>query len=459
MNMLSKLRGCAVLMFGATLGVLAPAEPVQASGSGKPTVVFVHGFLGFCRDEALGYKYWGGFDDLQTQLDAQYTDMKVRTVCVGPVSSNYDRAVELFWKIKGGCIDYGTQHAAVHGHQRYFKNSTQTRNTADSRQCPRADAPLEKNRAVYTEWDASHPIHLISHSHGGQTARVLAQLLANNGRSPEGDTNLFAPYTVNASWVKSVTTLATPNDGTTLANVIVNYVPWVQTLVSELAIFIGFSPTFSNAVYDFKLDQWDVAQRGSSQGFLDYVDRSLNNSKRLFTDRSVRDISTYDLSPDGALRTNSWVTDVASVYYFSISTRATTSGWITGWRYPRLDANILIGAFCGPGFMGNFTRSAAPAIDSSWWDSDCVVNTRSQKAPTLMISPYNAANGTTPTLRSVAINDLSHGGTPQKGKWNWRGLVDGFDHFDITGWTVLQWSSSNKLAFYKQHIDLLRALP
>lgn len=439
------------------LGVLGGAGVARASGSGKPTVVFVHGFLGFCRDEALGYKYWGGFDDLQAQLDSLYTDMKVRTVCVGPVSSNYDRAVELFWKIKGGCIDYGAQHAARHGHQRYFKNSTQARNASDSRQCPRADAPAEKNRAVYTEWDAAHPVHLIAHSQGGQTARVLAQLLANGGRSPEGDVNLFAPYVTNASWVKSVTTMSTPNDGTTLADVIVNYVPWIQTLVGELALFVGANPSFSNAIYDFKLDQWDVAQRGSSQGFLDYVQRSLNNSKRLFVDRSIRDISTYDLSPDGAMRTNSWVTDLPSVYYFSWSTRSTTNGLITGWRYPVLNANVLIGAFCGPGFMGNFTRSNAPRIDSSWWDSDCVVNTRSQRAPTLMISPWNAANGTAPTLRSVAITNP--GSTPQKGKWNHRGTLEGFDHFDISGWTVLQWSSSNKLAWYKSHIDLLRGLP
>ena len=162
MNTLINARGCAILMCFAMLGVLGFSTSARASGSGKPTVVFVHGFLGFCRDEALGSKYWGGFDDLQTQLDGQYSDMKVRTVCVGPVSSNYDRAVELFWKIKGGCIDYGTQHAARHGHQRYFKNSTQVRDTNDSRQCPRANAPAEKNRAVYTEWDATHPIHLIA---------------------------------------------------------------------------------------------------------------------------------------------------------------------------------------------------------------------------------------------------------------------------------------------------------
>jgi triacylglycerol lipase len=435
----------------ALLYSLGAAPPVHAAG--KPMVIFVHGFLGFCRDEALGYKYWGGLDDLQRQLDGLYGDMEVRTVCVGPVSSNYDRAVELFWKIKGGCIDYGANHAATHRHERYFKNASQARNVNDSRQCPRANAPEEKNRAVHPQWDASRPVHIIAHSQGGQTARILAQLLASNGRSPEGDTNLFAPHTTSAAWIKSVTTIATPNDGTTLANVVVDFVPFAQTLLAGVAGIVGTN----DMLYNFKLDHWDIPRRRSAESFSVYVDRVLNNSRRLFTDRSIRDISAFDLSPDGAMRTNDWVADVPGVYYFSWSTRATYTSWVTGWRYPRWDANPLISLFCGPGFMGNYSRSTPPAINSSWWDSDCVVPTRAQRAPTLRIA-RTAALGTAPSARSVVINDISRGGTPRAGQWNWLGLMDTWDHFDITGWS-LGWSSSAKRQWYKTHIDRLRELP
>ena len=452
-SIFSGLRALAVVV----LLMWGDMPPAHAAGSGKPAVIFVHGFLGFCRDEALGYQYWGGHDDLQQILDAKYTDMKVLSVCVGPVSSNYDRAVELFWKIKGGCIDYGAQHAATHGHQRWFKNSTQARNSADTRQCPSPTAAAEKNRAVYPQWDASHPIHIVSHSQGGQTARILAQLLASNGAGPDGDTGLFGPHTTSASWIKSVTTISTPNDGTTLSDAIVDYVPWVQSLVGGLALLIGGNPDLTDMVYDFKLDHWDIAQRGTSERFPDYLHRVLHNSKRLFEDRSIRDVSTFDLSPDGAMRTNAWVTDLPGVYYFSWSTRATTTGFVTGWRYPRFDANVLIGLFCGPGFMGNFGRSTPPAIDSIWWDSDCVVPTRSHRAPTLQI-PRLAVLGTAPTARPVGIVDLRFGGVPQKGKWNWRGTMDTWDHFDITGWTF-GWSTTDKVNWYKAHIDLLRALP
>ena len=40
----------------------------------------------------------------------------VATAVVGPFSSNWDRAVELFYQIKGGCVDYGAAHAAANNH-------------------------------------------------------------------------------------------------------------------------------------------------------------------------------------------------------------------------------------------------------------------------------------------------------------------------------------------------------
>lgn len=435
--------------------LFAGAGQAQAAPA---TVIFVHGFMGFCEDEALGYRYWGGLDDIPAQLRAAYPDMATYSVCVGPLSSNYDRAIELFWKIKGGCIDYGATHAATHGHQRYFKNSSTARNTADARQCPSPTAADLKNRAVYTAWDEAHPVHIIAHSQGGQTARVLAQLLANGGVSPEGDGNLFAGQPVNARWIKSITTIATPNDGTTLVSNITDYVPFVQTLAAGIATFVGANPLLNDFVYDFKLDQWDVPTKSGSENFSDYMYRVLNNNpKKIFTDRNVRDISTFDLSVDGALRTNDWVQDHPDHYYFSFSTRANTNGWISGWAYPRWDANPLIGLFCGPGFMGNFSSSTAPVIDSSWRDSDCVVPTRAQKAPTLKIG-RTAPLGTAAAARAVVVNDISSSGAPQKGAWNWKGLRDSYDHLDITGWT-LGWSSTDKLNWYKAHINQLRSLP
>ena len=56
-----------------------------------------------------GYKYWGGKNDITNYLKKQ--GFEVYTASVGPVSSNWDRAVELFYQIKGGQVDYGQDHA------------------------------------------------------------------------------------------------------------------------------------------------------------------------------------------------------------------------------------------------------------------------------------------------------------------------------------------------------------
>ena len=190
------LRHAAAACALASLG--AAALPALAANNNP--VIFVHGFAGFGRSELLGYKYWGGLTDLQVQLQARYSNQMVATAVVGPFSSNWDRAVELFYQIKGGCVSYGAAHAALNNH--YERPESVYHN---GRTC---------YPGLYPAWDASHPVHLISHSMGGQTSRMLVQMLAGNGAP--FNPSLF-PYSVNANWVRSVTTIASPNDGTTLA--------------------------------------------------------------------------------------------------------------------------------------------------------------------------------------------------------------------------------------------------
>ncbi len=418
---------CRVLGAAISAMLLSGLQPALASNTYP--VILVHGFAGFGRTEMLGYKYWGGLTDLETQLQSRYADQLVRTAVVGPFSSNWDRAVELYYQIKGGCVDYGSEHAQASGHLRrpddFYRNG---------RTC---------YPGLYPAWDASHPVHLVSHSMGGQTSRMLVQLLAANGAP--ANPGLFAAAT-SAGWVKSVTTIATPNDGTTLAYRVVDWVPVVQQLVSGIA---GVTSNVSTGIYDFKLDQWWIGPQTAGEGFNDYLHRVMTWP---MWDSGIKDLSPYDLSPAGAMAENDWVKDHSKVYYFSVSTNSSSAGWLTGWSYPSLDTNPLISAFAGPGWMGNYvpdSRPFAPVYHSSWWPSDAVVNTVSQKAPTWAT---NAAGQV--YARAVTIRDLSRGGTPLPGVWNWKGLMGGFDHFDVIGWTLL-WDS---VGWYKAHVDQLRSL-
>ena len=118
-------------------------------------IILIHGFLGWGRDEMAGYYYWGGKTDLETILREGGYD--VYTASVGPISPNFDRAIEAFYQIKGGQVDYGNEKRDRLGI---------------------VQRPSKKNyRGLYPAWDAEHPVHIISHSQGGQTARMLEMLL------------------------------------------------------------------------------------------------------------------------------------------------------------------------------------------------------------------------------------------------------------------------------------------
>ena len=412
----------------AALVLCTEAAPSLAANNYP--VILVHGFAGFGRSEMLGYKYWGGLNDLQTQLQSKYSNQMVATAVVGPFSSNWDRAVELFYQIKGGCVDYGAAHASLNGH---YERPNDVYH--DGRTC---------YPGLYPAWDANHPVHLITHSMGGQTSRMLAQLLANNGAplNPQ----LF-PYAVNANWVKSITTIASPNDGTTLAYRITDWVPVVQQLVTGIAQFA--SATGADKIYDFKLDQWGIGAQGANESFNAYVNRVTSSS---LWNSGIKDLSPYDLSPAGAMAENDWVKDQPNVTYFSWVTNSSYTGILTGWSYPNADTNLLISAFAGPGFMGNYYRDSRPmppVSDSSWFPSDAVVNTIAQKAPTWAMNASGSIY-----KRSVVVKDLSNGGSPQAGAWNYKGLMGDFDHLDIVGWTLF-WDS---LTWYKSRVDDLRAL-
>ena len=75
----------------------------------KIPIILIHGFMGWGRDEMPGYYYWGGLTDLEEYLTSE--GFEVYTVSVGPISSNWDRANEAFYQIKGGQVDYGFYHS------------------------------------------------------------------------------------------------------------------------------------------------------------------------------------------------------------------------------------------------------------------------------------------------------------------------------------------------------------
>jgi triacylglycerol lipase len=368
----------ALLLVSCLLG----AAPAGAANNDP--VILVHGVLGFGPDAfpGSGFLYWGGYHDIAAHMQVYKGPHAVHTATVGAISSNWDRAAELYAQIKGGCVDYGATHVARNGYPGQPDKPPGKCWAADPGNNPHA-YPL----AFYPQWDAQHPIHLIGHSQGGTTIRALVQLLEHG--SPEGDEGGGDLYRGGRiGWVKSVVTLSAPHNGTTLSDAVLDVLP---NLASPL-----------RDILDSRLAHWELA-------------------------------------PDGAREFNRWARTSPWVYYFSVGTQATVAGaWCcnasdrllapvqsSNYQYPRADmmpyfklfaGEWIVGSLAQPG-MGSYTQSALGRvrIDSRWFASDGVVNTVSMRAPD-----------------GHPVRDYD--GRAVRGSWNFLGNYEGYDHFDILNW-------------------------
>lgn len=366
-------------------------------------IILVHGFMGFGRGQIPNIYYWGGFSDLQEQLKT--LGYPTFTAEVGPVSSNWDRACELYAFIKGGTVDYGAAHSEKHGHARYGRTYP----------------------GVFPEWDGTNKIHIFGHSMGGQTARVLVHLLEEGSEQernadPAGFSPLFAG---NKNWVESVTTLSTPHNGTTLLE---NQNIFRAAQYGAISFFAALQK-LKILYFDFNLDHFGLTLRGD-ESIGQYTERVLNF---LFGEGSG-DSGTRDASVRGASELNGWVKTSPRVYYFSWATEQTVDSGINGFQIPELGMNGFLNA--GALYMGSYQTDGPVVIDSSWWNNDGVVNTRSMRGPEINSSDII----------------IAFDGNPSRGVWNYRGVLKSTDHVKAVG------IGKDMLSWYASQAEFLAGL-
>ncbi|MEH7463060.1 lipase [Bacillus thuringiensis] len=404
----------------ATLSILliigllwSPVELKAEEQNQKEPIVLIHGLGGWGRDELFGFKYWGGFKDIETNLNRQ--GYKTYTASIGPFSSNWDRAAELYAYLKGGTVDYGEAHAKEHGHARYGKTFS----------------------GVYSQWDHQHKVHFVGHSMGGQTGRVLLQLLKEGSleereyykQHPEvGISPLFEG---NKDWVRSVTSIGTPHNGSTFADE-ETMSSFIKEFVLKIASLSGSNPeTFG---YDFKLEQWGL-KRKQGESFLQYADRMLNSSVW-----KSKDISAYDLTTAGSKELNQWVKTYDDVYYFSYTGDATYRSLLTGYSVPLLTMNPLM--YLSGLHIGKFTRGQAePIINENWWPNDGLVSVVSSQYP-------------------IGHRNQPYTGNAQKGVWNYTATKYNWDHIDFIGIDLADTLGiSDIYSFYNDVVGNIYRLP
>ncbi len=312
-------------------------------------IVLIHGFMGWGTEEMSGYKYWGGKHDFQEYLES--FGHEVYTVSIGPISSNWDRAIEAYYQIKGGQVDYGKRHS---DHYKIIQK------------------PKNKNwDGLYPKWDSDNPIHIIGHSMGGQTARMLQFLLENQIYSDSS--NLFIEESdllrnKKLKWIRSITTISTPHNGTTLSNIVTTTLPFMEELM-------GLASIIDNRVYSFDLEQWGFSRR-SNEPLNKYIERLRNHPAW-----ETKNFCAWDVSIDGAMQLNTYLKANNDIYYFSYATGNTSKDQKTGFHKPNTGMSIALrpNAY----LMGKSTQCwlKGDCTDSTWYENDGIVNTISQLGP------------------------------------------------------------------------------
>ncbi len=378
--------------------------------------ILVHGLGGWGAEAQVNdvSPYWGSSTGSLVEYLASenYTAYEAT---VGPFSSTWDRACELYAQLAGTKVDYGEAHSKAHGHERYGKEYT---------------TQLAPGWGTKTEGGQLIKANLVGHSFGGATVRMLTSLLeygneAEVQASGENVSELFKGGKGN--YINSVTTLCSPHNGSTLFYVIDQYK--VIDLAMDI-VNLGGRLTENNSIsnfYDFRLEHFGIDSSTADENTL------INTVFSQGTDNAA-----YDLSPDGATEINKNIKLVDGVYYFSYAYSTTNVSSLTGNQVPDMSSTLAI-LIPTATLMGRYSKNTVTdfPIDETWLENDGLVNVVSAKHPTGdEWQNYDAEN-------IVA------------GKWNVMPVKRGH-HGTVIG---LNADLENTHSFYLELIDMIGAMP
>ena len=328
---------------------------VAMNAKNKCPFIFVHGMFGW--GDSIGINkvspYWGSTTgDLIKYMNSR--GYECYAASVGPVSSAWDNACELYAQLTGTRVDYGAAHSKAHGHERFGRTYKK---------------PL-------FEGFCETGIHLIGHSHGGQVARLLAHLLTYGDKSEieaAGEDNVSSLFTGGKeSLILSVTSVCTPNNGTTLYEMAeeANIVNVIGSATDFLMALIG--RTFLHGRFvDYQLEQYGLTPlRGEKK-----ADKIFNAMNKL---RDGNDHVLSDLSFKGAYELNSKIEISSNITYFCYTASAVEGENNT----PKNVTCLPLKPLCKLIANHELPRDEYSfGINSSWRENDGLVNTVSGRNP------------------------------------------------------------------------------
>lgn len=408
-----------ILCVSMLIGVGLPAFAENGNGNRYP-FIFVHGMMGWGEGSAYEVEtpYWGIQPENNVMTYLRNQGYEVYNPPVGGLSSAWDRACELYAQLMGTVVDYGEAHSKKCGHERYGRDYT--------------------GKATMGEaWDFETPLNLVGHSFGGATVRLFASLIAYGDEeeiatSGENCSGLFKGG--HESSIYSVTTLAAPHNGSTVANYISD--PIVPAVFVALLTQASINTGMNNM--DLMFDQWGIS-----------ADPAVSEQPKLSLGKCIKaaasnDNCAYDMTVQGAEELNEKIKTVKTAYYFSYSTCITETDKC---GYTKLNDDYdnvfelfkftskMISASVNVFLGGKF-------IDKSWGANDGIVPLTSA------LYPSNAEH-------TDYVDDCEL----QTGIWYVMPTIMGADHYDFctAAETGELGTKEEFFGFYTNHIERIYA--
>ncbi len=406
---------CISLVIGI-FGITAAGEE-EEKGTSYP-YVFVHGMMGWGSYDKVDsiMPYWGGVNgDMLSDLQAK--GIECYSASVGKVSSNWDRACELYAQLTGTRVDYGEAHSQEHHHAR-FGRSYEGNKLMDS------FGKLDENGNMIK-------INLIGHSLGGPTVRLFAYLLENGSeqeieKSGADVSEFFKGGKGN--YVYSVCTMSAPHNGTPVANILYDELN-VAYLLAAMGTLLGIKPI--SGFWDFQLEQYaltPVPSQNISGGF---------NIAGLRDIVKYDDNCGYDLTIRGAAELNENIDIVDGIYYFSYTGEQVTQK-SDGTYVPPIDMFPMFTLFSY--MIGKFDGEIYDSVEMTpeWRKNDGLISVVSASAPS--------------DEPSVKYDDVKSEPL-EKGVWHVMPVIEDFSHVSYMGMDTSEFAH-----IYENHIALVNGL-
>ncbi|KXA41730.1 MULTISPECIES: YSIRK-targeted triacylglycerol lipase [Staphylococcus] len=352
-------------------------------------VIFVHGFMGFTGEikPDLYPNYWGG-DKYRVIDGLREKGYEAYEASVGAFSSNYDRAIELYYYIKGGTVDYGAAHAEKYGHSRYGRTYA----------------------GVFHEWAPGKKVHMVGHSMGGQTIRLLEHFL-RFGNQEEIDYQRQHGGTISSLFeggkdhmIASITTLGTPHNGSAAADRIGN-----EKAFKDIVYALGRMGGGKLANIDFGFEKWGFKQR-ENESYIEYAQR-VAQSKLWDTD----DNAMYDLTSEGSEKLNQMTPMNPNIVYTTYTGLASHEG-LTGNHIPDIGQFFL---------FDSTSRVIGSEENQALRPNDGIVSVVSSLYPT-----------------GQDFTEFTDG--LKKGIWQVTPVMKGWDHLDFVGLDTLDFKHTGQ---------------